>query len=760
MPSIPGERRLAGKWLNLSLPAKGGVIVAIPVVCTFAMLGLLADSQRKVESAHRWLAHAEQALAESRDILAEALSAESTARGYLASGNPGFLDLHQTSRRRLSEGFDRILALTADDPVQQEHIRHAVRLLREEIAAFDSQLRNQAGDAERAVDTSHRRIDTLRAEVAEFETEELRLLEQRRSETLRQRDTLRLALWGFCLGGVLSAVLGSWLFTSGVKHRLDRIAENAARFARRESDGPVDRGRDTIGRLEETLIGATRATLEREQRLAETAAELERAKLAAEAAVKAKTEFVSTVSHEIRSPVNSLLGAAELLAGTPLNPAQQEYVRILESAGNNLLSVINQVLDHAKIEAGRLELETTPFDLDALLDRATGLMSAAVSKKGLELLSKRAPDTPRRLIGDPSRLQRVLINLISNAIKFTEVGLIAVKVERATVQGMLHFSVADTGIGIPREKQAAIFQKFAQAESSTTRQYGGTGLGLAIAKHIVELMGGRMWVESDEGAGSTFHFTAALPEAPALEPLPEAPAAAPEADGAGGEWPRVRVLLAEDSASSVSLIRAYLAGTGCDLEVAGDGEAALARLAERRYDLVLMDVQMPKLDGYEAMRRLRERERAEGLPRTPIVAVTAHAFQEDVDNAIKAGADAQLTKPFRRESLLDAIELYRRPEGGRDSRVSVPGFLREMAPEFLRRQRSGLLAVAASLKNGEFDPIQSFAHNMKGCGKSFGFPRLSELGREMERAAKDRDAETLRRRMVELREYLTEVDVA
>jgi CheY-like chemotaxis protein len=322
--------------------------------------------------------------------------------------------------------------------------------------------------------------------------------------------------------------------------------------------------------------------------------------------------------------------------------------------------------------------------------------------------------------------------------------------------------VADTGIGIPRERQAAIFQKFAQAESSTTRQYGGTGLGLAIVKHVVELMAGRMWVESDEGAGSTFHFTAALPEAAALEPPLEAPAAETGAtNGDGIEClRRVRVLLAEDSASSVSLIRAYLAGTGCELEVAGDGEAALARLAESRYDLVLMDVQMPNLDGYEAMRRVRERERAEGLRRTPIVAVTAHAFQEDIDTAIRAGADAQLTKPFRRESLLDAIELYCRPEGAPDSRVSVPGLLREIAPEFLRRQRSGLLAVAASLKNGEFDPIQSFAHNMKGCGKSFGFPRLSELGREMERAAKDRDAETLRRRMLELREYLTEVDVA
>jgi CheY-like chemotaxis protein len=207
-------------------------------------------------------------------------------------------------------------------------------------------------------------------------------------------------------------------------------------------------------------------------------------------------------------------------------------------------------------------------------------------------------------------------------------------------------------------------------------------------------------------------------------------------------------------------MQAYLSDTGCSLDVVGDGEAALALLLARRYNLVLMDAQMPKLDGYEAMRRFREWERAEGRARTPIVAVTAHAFQEDIDRAIKAGADAQLTKPFRRDSLLESIELYQRPDGAGDQRVEVPGFLRELAPEFLRRQRYGLLSVTTALQAGDFDPIQSFAHNMKGCGRSFGFPRLTDLGRDMETAAKDRDAGVLRRQLADLREYLTEVDIA
>jgi signal transduction histidine kinase/CheY-like chemotaxis protein len=763
MALIPGAKRLAGVWLHLSLPAKGGAIVAIPVICTLSLLWLLVDVQRRFEDSTQSVVHAEQVLAQSREILAVSLSSEATARGYLLTREPAFLDLHQSSRRRLSNGFSQILRLTEDNPSQQELMRQAMRLMQEEMTALDGQFAMVSGDLASAVNLSRRRIDTLKAELDEFDAEERRLLAVRQAENLSHRNSLRWSLWSFCFVGALSAVVGARLFTRNVQHRLERIAENAARFARRESEGPIDRSTDTIGQMEANLIAATRSMLDREQRLSDNAAELERAKLGAEAAVKAKTEFVANISHEIRSPMNALLGAAELLAATSLTSRQSEYVRLLDRAGNNLLATINEVLDHAKIEAGRLELENVRFDLGALLDRVVELMSVAASKKGLEILSKRAPEVPRYLMGDPQRLQRVLINLVSNAIKFTDVGFVAIKVQPADA-GLLHFSVADTGIGIPRDRQEAIFQQFTQAGASTSRQYGGTGLGLAIARHIVGLMGGRIWVESEEGAGSTFHFLAGLPPATAQEPEPRvepAPEAAKASNGVNGHRRLgVRILLADDSATSVALIQAYLADTGCSLDVVGDGEAALDRLFQLRYNLVLMDAQMPKLDGYEVMRRFREWEREQGRPRTPMVAVTAHAFQEDVDRAIKAGADAQLTKPFRRESLLESIRLYQRADGAADQRVEIPEFLRELAPEFLRRQRYGLLGVATALKAGEFDPIQTFAHNMKGCGKSFGFPRLTDLGRDMETAAKNRDSDALRRQLDKLREYLTEVDIA
>src|SRR4051794_32524166 len=764
MARIPGAKRIAEIWLNLSLPVKGGAIVAIPVICTVSMLLLLLDVQRRFEAATEWVVHTEQVLAESREILGASVSSEATARGYLLTRDPAFLDLHQNARRRVSNSFSKILHLTEDNPPQQEHMRHAMRLMQEEIAALDAQFAMPTSDITPAVNHSRLRVDTLKAEIDDFEAEERRLLTLRQAATLNHRDSLRRALWAFCIVGAISAVLGARLFTANVQRRLERIADNAARVARRGSDGPIDRSSDTIGQMEANLIAATRTMLDRELRLSANAAELERAKLAAESAVKAKTEFVANISHEIRSPMNALLGAAELLGGTSLTPKQAEYVRLLDRAGNNLLSIINEVLDHAKIEAGKLELETVRFDVAAVVDRIVELMSVGASEKGLEILSKRSPGVPRFLMGDPRRLQRVLMNLVSNAIKFTEVGFVAIKVEPAEAAGILHFAVADTGIGIPRDRQEAVFHQFTQAGASTTREYGGTGLGLAIAKQLVELMGGRIWVESEEGAGSTFHFTAALPAASAQTPEPRigtAPAALKPSNGVNGHSHLgARILLADDSASSVSLMQAYLADTRCVLDVVGDGEAALARLIEASYNLVLMDVQMPKLDGHEVIRRFREWERSAGRPRTPIVAVTAHAFQEDIDRAIKAGADAQLTKPFRQESLLDSVELYQRPEGAGDLRVDVPEFLRELAPEFLRRQRYGLLTVASALKTGEFDPIQTFAHNMKGCGNSFGFPRLTDIGRDMERAAKDGDAGALRLQLADLRVYLTEVDVA
>jgi signal transduction histidine kinase/DNA-binding response OmpR family regulator len=761
MPSVPLPRRLFEFWFHLSLPVKGGAIVAVPVLCTLAMLLLIADLQRKIEAANGWVLHTEQVLAESGGLLSSAMSAEATARGYMLAGDPAFLELNRTARRAVERRLQSTIQLTADNPAQQTRIRHAGEVVERELDALDRQLAGRQPEPNPSfapvVQASRQRMDELRREIAAFQQEEQRLLDAREEQSERRRNTLRLALWSFGAAGALAGAFAAVLFVNGVSRRLNRIAKNAERYSRRESSGPVDGSADALGRLEGTLIATTAGLLDREQRLVENAAELERAKEAAEQATRAKSDFVSTVSHDIRSPMNAILGTAELLAKTPLDATQAEYVQILNRAGNTLLAVVNEVLDISKLEAGRLELESVPFDCAAAMKKVVDLLSMQVGGKALELKLEYAADAPRRVTGDPNRLERVLLNLGTNAVKFTPAGRVTFAVERGSEADVLHFRVTDTGIGIAADRQEAIFQKFTQAEVSTTRRFGGTGLGLAIAKQIVELMGGRIRVESAPGQGSTFHFTARMPAASA--PLPAADR---------GEEPRgprqigARILLAEDSPTSAALVRAYLAGTGCTLEWVADGESALRQLTDQasHFHLALMDVQMPGLDGYAATRQFRDWERAHGRARTPVVALTAHAFEEDVDRAIQSGADGHLTKPIRRETLLDAVDWYRRRDGIDEMRVAVPAFIRELAPEFLRRQRLGLFAAATALKNGDFAAIQSFAHNMKGCGRSFGFPKLTEWGRDMERAAKDRDAASLDRQTVEVRDYLAAVEVA
>ena len=375
--------------------------------------------------------------------------------------------------------------------------------------------------------------------------------------------------------------------------------------------------------------------------------------VAAEAG-KAKSQFLANVSHEIRTPLNALLGVAELLASSPLSAQQQRHVQVFRDAGQALHSLINDLLDLSKIEAGHFELDLAAFSLHQLLERMAALMQPRAQEKGLSLKLELAPGLPDGVWGDRKRLEQGLLNLLGNAIKFTTQGGVRLHAGPDDREpGTLCFEVVDTGIGIAPSKLDAIFEPFAQADGSVTRHYGGTGLGLAITRNVAQLMGGSVQVRSNPGVGSVFTLRLPLPrsELPAAEP------SHPAVVAAGAQQP-LSVLLAEDNEVNVYIFSAMVQAQPITLDLAANGLVALDMLRRRRYDLAFIDIQMPGLDGLGVTRELRQLEARSGRLRTPVVALTANAFASDVQDSHDAGCDHHLPKPVSQAQLLGALAQF------------------------------------------------------------------------------------------------------
>lgn len=405
------------------------------------------------------------------------------------------------------------------------------------------------------------------------------------------------------------------------------------------------------------LVGSLLTLAARQRALAasQRLAEIERG--VAQASNRAKGEFLARVSHEIRTPMGAVLGVADLLAETELDPVQRRHVEVFRRSGESLARLIDDLLDLSKIEAGRIELEHEPFDLIATVNEQVALLLPRAQAKGIGLELEIADGTANHVSGDRLRLTQALVNLIANAIKFTARGSVRLHVGPDLLRrGATRFEVSDTGIGIELKQLDQIFEPFVQADASITRDYGGTGLGLPITKQIVEMMGGRIEVYSRPGDGSRFAFSlplvaVAATAVPALQPLPTGtgPRAAP---------PSMAILLADDNATNVYLVQSMLQGVARVFDVASDGSQALERLAQREYDLVLMDIQMPVLDGLNATREIRRREALGGQRRTPIIALTATAYDADRRLSLDAGCDEHLVKPVRKADLMRAVQRW------------------------------------------------------------------------------------------------------
>ncbi|HTB15548.1 MAG TPA: ATP-binding protein [Bryobacteraceae bacterium] len=506
-----------------------------------------------------------------------------------------------------------------------------------------------------------------------------------------------------------------------------------------------------------------------EERIRQRTEELERAMHGALNASQAKSEFLANMSHELRTPMNGLLGMLDLALDGGVNGEQKDQLETAQRCAYSLLALLNDILDLSKIEAGKMMLEKIPFEARAVVEDCVKSQAAKAMQKKIDLRFETSPNPHPSLLGDPLRVRQIVANLLSNAIKFTDHGSVLVRLDLSpAVDGRVNatIQVSDTGPGIPAEKLSSIFEKFTQADGSITRKYGGTGLGLAITRRLVEIHGGEVRVESQVGKGSTFRVT--LPCEVAATPAGNLVPMQNEARGENAPPPTARLLLVEDNLVNQKVVLAILRKKGYRIDVANDGREALAKLDGADYDLVLMDVQMPVLDGLEATRLIRSERRWDRLP---VVAMTAHAMNGDRERCLQAGMSAYISKPVQPAHLIATIERQLASGDRHASTASTPlervltdrmiedsGMMNDMLRLFLQIAPERLDRIEAAAARADAATLQREVRKISVAADQLASANLRECARRVQQAASTGDFAQVKRDLVALRAAVHSLD--
>ena len=533
----------------------------------------------------------------------------------------------------------------------------------------------------------------------------------------------------------------------------------------------------------EMMEKAKRAKVEIEQMNKQLELATEKANITAQNAIettRAKSNFLANMTHEIRTPMNAIIGFTDLLLGDEISETEKEYLQIIQNSGSSLLALINDILDFSKIEAGKLDIEAIPTSIKKVLDSIDAMLRLTAEVKGLTFETICDNSIPETVETDPVRLRQCLINLLSNAIKFTKNGHVHLRttVEITGDKEWLRFDIEDTGIGIPADKQSAIFDSFSQADSDITRHFGGTGLGLAITKRLTELLGGKMSVASEPGKGTT--FTMMLP----MENSEKTDASVKEETMGNHEndrnddsrqWGKLsgHVLVAEDNESNQMLIRILLEKMGLNVTVVEDGNYVLERVNAEQYDVILMDIQMPNMNGCEATKLLRQKK-----IEIPVIAITANVMKGDEQKCLDAGCNDYLSKPLRKEQLYDLLSKYlakKGEPGGSRSQAKEADIslllddstitsvladdqnLKPVIDVFIEELPEMVTKIARASQEMDFELLKGLAHQLKGASGSAGFAVLSKYVGSMENLLADKEIEKIKKTIDQLGEFCKKV---
>lgn len=657
------------------------LFLVVALVSLISLLVFLAV-ERQAANAHQWVVHTHRVIIASTNFQKQLVDAETGQRGFLLTNSSAYLSPYNSGRIGAIEELNRLQSLTRDNEKQQQRLREVEALMQQKLAELQAtiDLANGGGKAQALAmvnsDVGQQFMVDLRILLDDFIDEEYRLLAVRQAQFATTEARAQVWYVGSFILIIVVLLLAYTIVNSKVVLPLTNLAKLARRFGQGErvpfpqhlQVKEIEYLNCSFKYMVKEIDLRSAALIDQQYKLRqlveEQTIELKEKVLEAERANASKSQFLANMSHEIRTPMNGIIGMTQLALAQHPTPLLRNYLTKISTSAELLLHIINDILDFSKIEAGKLTLEQVPFDLDAVLNNLTDITQLKCACKGIELHIEVTSETPRQLIGDPLRLAQILLNLVSNGIKFTEIGYVKVAISllaSSPTDCTLKFSVDDTGIGLSEEQQSKLFQVFSQGDASTTRRFGGTGLGLVISQRLVNLMQGDIGFESILGQGSTFWFTANFQRdvAEVLDTnclLTHIPLAEP---GHQSPFPTdLRVLLVEDNEINQELFMAFLTEAGAIVKLAQNGQEACDLFQKMAFDMVLMDCQMPVMDGFEATRLIRALPQGEQVP---IIAMTASAMVGDRQKCLAAGMNDYLSKPMLKEDLYAVIQTWIAP---------------------------------------------------------------------------------------------------